>query len=174
MRDQLVAVKVFKVDAPPEQAEQIAEALQAVVQALPRHRGLVEFIAAGVERDTAYLVMGHSDVPSLDSRLKPGAADNFTPPVDAEQALVIVRTLAEAMDAAHARGIVHGGLHPRDIFVDDRGVCRAAGFGVATALGRAGVRVPVRRPYSPPERLTSAPISPPPIASRSARLRSSC
>ena len=73
MRDQLVAVKVFKVDAPPEQAEQIAEALQAVVQALPRHRGLVEFIAAGVERDTAYLVMAHSDVPSLDSRLKPGA-----------------------------------------------------------------------------------------------------
>jgi hypothetical protein len=161
VRDQLVAVKVFKVDAPPEQAEQIAEALQAVVQALPRHRGLVEFIAAGVERDTAYLVMAHSDVPSLDSRLKPGAADSSTPPVDAEQALVIVRTLAEAMDAAHARGIVHGGLHPRDIFVDDRGVCRAAGFGVATALARAGVRVPVRRPYSPPERLTSAPIEPP-------------
>lgn len=161
MRDQLVAVKVFKVDAPPEQAEQIAEALEAVVQALPRHRGLVEFIAAGVERDTAYLVMAHSDVPSLDSRLKPGSADGAAPPVDAEQALVIVRTLAEAMDAAHARGIVHGGLHPRDIFVDDRGVCRAAGFGVATALGRAGVRVPVRRPYSPPERLTSAPIEPP-------------
>jgi serine/threonine protein kinase len=162
VRDQLVAVKVFKVDAPPEQAEQIAEALQAVVQALPRHRGLVEFIAAGVERDTAYLVMAHSDVPSLDSRLKPGAsADSSTTPVDAEQALVIVRTLAEAMDAAHARGIVHGGLHPRDIFVDDRGVCRAAGFGVATALERAGVKVPVRRPYSPPERLTSAPIEPP-------------
>jgi len=162
VRDQLVAVKVFKVDAPPEQAEQIAEALQAVVQALPRHRGLVELIAAGVERDTAYLVMAHSDVPSLDSRLKPGAsADSSAPAVDAEQALVIVRTLAEAMDAAHARGIVHGGLHPRDIFVDDRGVCRAAGFGVATALGRAGVKVPVRRPYSPPERLTSAPIEPP-------------
>jgi Protein kinase domain/PEGA domain len=154
VRDQLVAVKVFKLDAPPEQAEQIADALQAVVQALPRHRGLIELVAAGVERDTAYLVMAHSEVLSLDTRLKPGV------PLDVEEALGIILTLADAMDAAHERGIVHGGLHPRDIFVDERSSCRAAGFGVATALARAGVRVPVRRPYSPPERLTSAPIEP--------------
>ena len=95
MRDQLVAVKVFKVDAPPEQAEQIAEALQAVVQALPRHRGLVEFIAAGVERDTAYLVMAHSDVPSLDSRLKP-ARRRSAATIDAARGVQRAATIADS------------------------------------------------------------------------------
>jgi hypothetical protein len=153
VREQLVAVKVFKVDAPPEQAEEIADALQAVAQALPRHRGLLEYIATGVERSTPYLVMTHSDVPSLDTRLKPGVA------LDAEEALDLIATLADAIDSAHAKGIIHGTLHPRDVFVDDRGGCRVSGFGVATTLTAAGIRVvPVRRPYSPPERVVGAPI----------------
>jgi hypothetical protein len=153
VRDQLVAVKAFKLDAPPEQAEDIADALRDVAHALPRHRGLIEYIAAGVERSTPYLVMSHSDVVSLDVRLKPGV------PMDAEETLDLIATLADAIDAAHSRGIIHGTLHPRDVFVDDRGGCRVSGFGVATALAGAGVRaVPVRRPYSPPERVVGGAI----------------
>jgi hypothetical protein len=153
VRDQLVAVKAFKIDAPPEQAEEIADALQTVAQAMPRHRGLLEYIAAGVERTTPYLVMAHSDVPSLDTKLKPGV------PLDAEEALDLIATLADAIDSAHSRGIIHGTLHPRDVFVDDRGGCRVSGFGVATTLAHAGIKsVPIRRPYSPPERVAGGPI----------------
>lgn len=154
VRDQLVAVKMFRLDAPPEQAAQIADALQGLVDALPRHSALLPLIAAGVERDMPYLVMTHSDVPSLDTRLRPGV------PLDPEEALGIIRMLAEALDAAHARDIVHGSLHPRDIFVDEHGDCRVSGFGVGPALVRAGLRAPVRRPYSAPESLTSSAIEP--------------
>jgi serine/threonine-protein kinase len=153
VREQLVAVKAFKVDAPPELAADIANALQELAHALPRHRGLLEYIASGVERTTPYLVMTHSDVPSLDTKLKPGV------PLDAEEALDLIATLADAIDAAHAKGIIHGTLHPRDVFVDDRGGCRVSGFGIATVLAGAGIRaVPVRRPYSPPERVVGGPI----------------
>src|SRR5262249_44415368 len=153
VREQLVAVKAFKVDAPPELAADIAHALQEDAHALPRHRGLLEYIASGVERTTPYLVMTHSDVPSLDTKLKPGV------PLDAEEALDLIATLADAIDAAHAKGIIHGTLHPRDVFVDDRGGCRLSGFGIATVLAGAGIRaVPVRRPYSPPERVVGGPI----------------
>ncbi len=153
VREQLVAVKAFKLDAPPEQAEEIADALQSVAQAMPRHRGLIEYIAAGVERAAPYLVMAHSDVPSLDTKLKPGV------PLDAEEALDLIATLADAIDAAHGRGIIHGTLHPRDIFVDDHGGCRMSGFGVAATLAAKGIRnVPIRRPYSPPERVVGGPI----------------
>lgn len=154
VRDQLVAVKMFRLDAPPEQAAQIADALQGLVDALPRHSALLPLIAAGVERDMPYLVMTHSDVPSLDTRLRPGV------PLDPEEALGIIRMLAEALDAAHARDIVHGSLHPRDIFVDEHGDCRVSGFGVGPVLVRAGLRAPVRRPYSAPESLTSSAIEP--------------
>ena len=51
-----------------------------------------------------------------------------------------------------AAGVGHGALHPRDIFVTPD-EARASGFGVVDALERVGIRAPVRRPYSAPERI---------------------
>ena len=46
-------------------------------------------------------------------------------------------------------------LHLRDIFVTPE-EARASGFGVVEALERMGLRAPVRRPYSAPERIAGA------------------
>ena len=59
---------------------------------------------------------------------------------------------ASAIDSAREAGVGHGALHPRDIFVTPD-EARATGFGVVDALDRLGLRAPVRRPYSPPERI---------------------
>jgi len=154
-RDQLVAVKAFRLDAPPEQAERIASALEVLVTTFPRHRGLVELMAAGLERTTPYLVMAHCAAPSLDTRLRPGA------PLEVDEALAVISTMAAAIDAAHARAIVHGSLHPRDVFVDDLGDGRIAGFGIARVLADENCRAPIRRPYSAPERSSSSAIEAP-------------
>ena len=46
-------------------------------------------------------------------------------------------------------------MHPRDIFVTPD-EARASGFGVVEALERVGLRAPVRRPYTAPERIAGA------------------
>src|SRR5688500_2368246 len=73
-------------------------------------------------------------------------------PAALDKALPFITQLAGAIDFARAAGVGHGALHPRDIFVtpDD---ARATGFGVVQALERVGLRAPVRRPYTAPERV---------------------
>ena len=73
-------------------------------------------------------------------------------PATLDKALPFITQLAAAIDFARAAGVGHGALHPRDIFVTPD-EARATGFGVVDALERLGQRAPVRRPYSPPERI---------------------
>src|SRR5262249_5379834 len=72
-------------------------------------------------------------------------------PAPIEKVLPFITQLAGAIDFARAAGIGHGGLHPRDIFVTPD-EARATGFGVVDALEQVGIRAPIRRPYSAPER----------------------
>ncbi len=73
-------------------------------------------------------------------------------PAPLDRALPFLTQLAGAIDFARAAGIGHGGLHLRDVFVTPD-EARASGFGIVEALERVGVRAPVRRPYSAPERI---------------------
>src|SRR5262249_57054142 len=73
-------------------------------------------------------------------------------PAPIEKVLPFSPQLAGAIDFARAAGIGHGGLHPRDIFVTPD-EARATGFGVVEALEHVGIRAPIRRPYTAPERI---------------------
>ena len=64
-------------------------------------------------------------------------------PAAIEDLLPRLRTIADTLDAAHATGQVHGGLHPQNIFV-------SAERTHVTGLG-AGTEWPIRLPYSAPE-----------------------
>ena len=66
------------------------------------------------------------------------------------EGLAWILALADAVDAAHALGLVHGALHLRDVLVTSEGVC-ATGFGIASALEHVRLGFPVRRPYTAPE-----------------------
>ena len=73
-------------------------------------------------------------------------------PAAIEKVLPFITQLAGAIDFARAASVGHGALHPRDVFVTPE-EARASGFGVVDALERVGLRAPVRRPYSAPERV---------------------
>ncbi|PYR59230.1 MAG: hypothetical protein DMF85_08370 [Acidobacteria bacterium] len=145
-RDRLVAVKVFRLDIVPEQAHALADELNRASEAGLFHPSIVEPIAAGVEGTVAYRAEEYVAAESLDVAMRHYA------PASIDTALPFVTQLAGAIDFARAAGVGHGGLHPRDIFVtpDD---ARATGFGVVESLERVGIRAPVRRPYSAPERI---------------------
>jgi protein kinase-like protein/PEGA domain-containing protein len=153
-RDRLVAVKVFRLDIVPEQAQALADALGRATEASLFHPSIVEPIAAGVEGTVAYRAEEYVAAESLDVAMRHYA------PAPIEKVLPFITQLAGAIDFARAAGIGHGGLHPRDIFVTPD-EARATGFGVIEALEQAGIRAPVRRPYTAPERIEGRPWSTP-------------
>ena len=152
---QIVAIKAFKLDVSPELAPSIAEGLRALVGQAPAVEGLVPLIDAGLEGDTPWLAMEHLACPTLDTRLREGGL------LPLEEATALVRALADAVDTAHAHGLDHGSLHPRDVFLPEGGGVVVSGFGVAAAIGVAGLRPPRRRPFTAPETLAQKPLDAP-------------
>ena len=139
-------MKVFRLDITPEQAHVLADALSRAADAGLFHPSIVEPIAAGVEGTVAYRAEEYVAAETLDVALRHYA------PAPVEKALPFITQLAGAIDFARAAGIGHGALHPRDVFVTPE-EARATGFGVVDSLEHVGLRAPVRRPYSAPERI---------------------
>ncbi|HJR61855.1 MAG TPA: protein kinase, partial [Vicinamibacterales bacterium] len=145
-RDRLVAVKAFRLDITPELAQSLADELSKAAEAGLFHPSIVEPIAAGVEGTVAYRADEYVAAETLDVAMRHYA------PAPIEKVLPFITQLAGAIDFARTAGVGHGAMHPRDIFVTPE-EARASGFGVVEALERVGLRAPVRRPYTAPERV---------------------
>ncbi|MEO7208711.1 MAG: protein kinase [Steroidobacteraceae bacterium] len=52
-------------------------------------------------------------------------------PLDRPQGLAVIRDVGAALSYAHARGAVHGGLNPQNIFITGSGELRVMGFGAS-------------------------------------------
>jgi hypothetical protein len=143
--DTLVAVKLFRLDLPPERAHLLAGEFDRLIAANLAYPSIAAPLATGITVTSAYLVEQFVAGESLDVIMRGRGAAR------AEEALHVADAIAAALDLAAAADVTHGALHPRDILVSAE-EARLTGLGIAKALERAGAVAPVRRPYAPPER----------------------
>ena len=144
---------MFRLSVTPEQAGALVDELSRVVDVGLEHATIVAPIAAGLTGMTPYLAQEYVTGETLDVAMRQYA------PGPLETTLPFITQLASAIDYACAAGVSHGALHPRDVFLTPE-LARATGFGVVAALERVGLRCPVRRPYSAPERIAGEPWGP--------------
>jgi len=145
-RERLVAVKLFKLDLPPERAHQLVAEFERLIGADLTHPALAAPLATGISGVSAFLAQEYVAADSLDLAVREYG------PAPIANALRVAAQLAGALDVAAAAQVTHGALHPRDILLstDDT---RLTGLGVTRALERINVVAPVRRPYTAPERI---------------------
>ena len=88
-------------------------AREAVALAGLQHPGIVRHVAHGATADgSRYLVMQWLDGEDLGQRLTRGA-------LEVGDSVALARRVAEALSAAHAQGIVHRDVKPRNLFLVD-------------------------------------------------------
>ncbi len=98
-----------------------------------------------------YLAMELLDGEPLDRRLSGR-------PLELKQMLDIATQVANALDAAHAEGILHRDIKPANIFITRRGSVKVLDFGLAKLspeYRRSGRHLDASHETSPPEHFTS-------------------
>jgi hypothetical protein len=95
------------------------------------HRGILPVYAAGETDGELYLANRFVDGTDLRALL----ADGPLPP---KRALALVGQVADALDAAHARGLVHRDVKPGNVLVDAADHCYLCDFGLTTQLADGG------------------------------------
>jgi serine/threonine protein kinase len=131
-----VAVKTLNVGLLGRDREARMRRFQREVKALSQldHRGILHIYDAGEADEPAvgwvlYYAMELIEGETLSECLIRGGA------MDQGQACAVVARCAEALGAAHARGIVHRDVKPANIFLAERGRVVVADFGVCKIEG---------------------------------------
>jgi len=110
---------------------------EAKTLAALNHPNIAHVYDAGTSGSSAYLVMelvDGEDLSTLINRGSPEAESGLSP----DDALPIARQIAEAVEAAHERGVVHRDLKPANVKLTRDGHVKVLDFGLAKAMTADG------------------------------------
>src|SRR5678816_3284783 len=127
--DRVVALKVLPADRVSDAEARGRFLREARAVAALNHPNICAIHDVGLaEPDRPpYLVMELLEGQTLQERLLKG-------PLDVDQVIEFGVALADALETAHARGLIHRDLKPANIFITTRGVPKILDFGLAKAL----------------------------------------
>lgn len=125
-----VAIKLVKLDAVRSEADRHEFLMrfqrEAEVSGLLNHPGIVAIYDVGeVEGLGPFLAMEYVAGKPLDLLIKTGALTSI------KEKLRIAASIAEALDHAHAKGIVHRDVKPGNVMVGEDGRVKLMDFGIA-------------------------------------------
>ncbi len=152
-----VAIKSLPVAVLDEPIRRARFEREAKLLALVNHPGIAAIHAVEEQDGRPFLILEYVPGESLAARLARG-------PLPPAEALAVARAIAEALEAAHGRGVVHRDLKPANVRITPAGEVKVLDFGLAKVLadetsvplspaagpGRAGSAGPHRRPDGGP------------------------
>ncbi len=132
--ERAVAVKVLAAalaDGDPVGVQRFErEARAAASLAHPR---IVAVYDTGLDEGTRFIVMEYVPGASIEGILRQHG------PLEPERSIDIATGVAEALGAAHARGIVHRDIKPANVMIADDGSAKVLDFGIARAVDRTAL-----------------------------------
>ena len=151
-----VAVKRLHADSPVDVEQRFTR--EAKLGASLNHPNLVSVFDTATDDEGVLIVMEYVEGEPLSRMLRHG-------PLRPEEVSAMVRDLGDALDHAHAQGVVHRDVKPANVLIREDGVTKLADLGIATAsdgtkITRSGTVLGTAA-YMAPEQLDGRQAGPP-------------